>query len=320
MPLVAFKIALIVLVTAAVITFWCDMVYEIMLNRKLVYFFDRNNIFTDKRAMKVLRESEEVKSAQAWFDRTEKTLLREETEEAGETCAYEIINENSSDKWAVLVHGYANVPRGISHIAKNYYEHGYNILMPCLHGQGDDKHKYVSMGYYDKFVVRHWCEYITKKNPAATIALHGVSMGGATVLLSTGESLPENVKFCVSDCAYATSKGVFDGFMRSFAFFMTDPILSAVNLISKVRKNFDFDKCRPVDAVKKSHTPTLFIHGEEDHFVSFDNMKVLFDTCKAEKDSVSIPGAPHSICCLVDSEKYWQKVWSFEESIIGNNR
>lgn len=313
MPFIAFKITLIVAAAALAVLLWCDMIYEMMLNRKLVYFFDRNNIFTDKRAMKVLRENQEVLSAQEWFDKTSKTLLRENTDEAGETCAYEIKQNSHSNKWAVLVHGYANVPRGISHIAEKYYKNGYNLLMPCLHGQGDDKHKYVSMGYYDKFVISHWCRAVAEKNPSAEIILHGVSMGGASVLLSTGEDLPENVKCCVSDCAYKDTKAVFEGFLKPFTFFMAKPIVSAVNLISRVRRNFDMNKCRPVEAVQKSNIPTLFIHGQEDHFVPFDNMEVLYNACAAEKEMLAVPCAPHSICSILGGDEYWNKVFEFEE-------
>lgn len=310
------KYALIALASASAVALWCDLIYEMMLNRKLVYFFDRNDIFTDKKAMKVLRTDERVLSARKWFDSAEKTLLREETENAGETAAYELLQKEPTNKWAVLVHGYANIPAGISHIAKKYYEQGYNLIMPNLHGQGDDKHKYVSMGYYDKFVVSHWCRYIAEKDPKAQIALHGVSMGGATVLLSLGESLPSNVRVCVSDCAYATSKGVFDAFMRPFAFFMTNPVLSAVNLISKLRKNFDMEECRPVEAVKRTSIPTLFIHGKEDNFVPFENMQTLYNACSSEKDMLPIEGSPHSICSIIGGEAYWNKVWEFEEKYI----
>lgn len=316
MSVIALKIALIVAAAVLAVLLWCDMIYEMMLNRKLVYFFDRNNIFTDKRAMKVLRESEEVKSAQEWFDKTEKTLLWSKAPEAGETCAYKIVQNESSDKWAVLVHGYANVPRGISHIAEKYYENGYNLLMPCLHGQGDDKHKYVSMGFYDKFVIKHWCEKIAEENPSASVVLHGVSMGGASVLLSTGENLPESVKCCVSDCAYKDTKAVFEGFLKPFTFFMAKPIVSAVNLISRLRKNFDMNKCRPVEAVKRSRIPTLFIHGEEDHFVPFDNMETLYNACAAEKEKLAIPSSPHSICSILGGEEYWNKVFEFESKVM----
>ena len=37
-------------------------------------------------------------------------------------------------------------------------------------------------------------QQILKKDPNAEIALFGVSMGGATVMMTSGEDLPSNVK------------------------------------------------------------------------------------------------------------------------------
>lgn len=305
------KIILGVITAAAVIFMWLECIYEIMLNRHLVYFFDRNNIFTDKRAVKVFRENEEVLSAKKWFEDTEKNVVNGVAGEAGNCVAYEIKQPDNTEKWAVLVHGYANEPSGIAHIAKRYYDMGYNLLMPHLHGQGLDKNTYVSMGYYDKFIVKHWCGYIAENYENSVISLHGVSMGGATVLLATGEDLPSDVKFCISDCAYASSKGVFENFMKNITFFLTSPVLKGINAVSKLRKNFDFDKCIPLEAVKKSKIPTLFIHGEDDHFVPFDNMELLYEACSAEKDKYSVPGSPHSVCSVLGGEAYWDKVRFF---------
>lgn len=308
-----YKIIIGVLLAAVLMILWLDMIYEIMMNRHLVYFFDRTNIFTDKVAVKVFKENEEVLSARKWFGEVKKTTVSSESTETGDCFAFEIKNEVPSSKWAVLVHGYANEPVGIAHIAKRYYDKGYNLLMPHLRGQGLDKHTYVSMGYYDKYMVKNWCEYLNKKYENISLSLHGVSMGGATVLLTTGEELPSNVKFCVSDCAYASSKGVFHNFMKNITFFLTSPVLKGVNAISKIRKNFDMDKTIPLDAVSRSKIPTLFIHGEEDHFVPFDNMEKLFNACKSEKEKLSVPGSPHSVCSVLGGENYWDKVWDFAE-------
>ncbi len=35
-----------------------------------------------------------------------------------------------------------------------------------------------------------------------SIVLHGISMGGATVLMVSGEELSDNVKAIVADCSY----------------------------------------------------------------------------------------------------------------------
>jgi hypothetical protein len=58
------------------------------------------------------------------------------------------------------------------------------------------------MGGYAKNYIK-WIHYVLNRvGPDAQIVLHGVSMGGATVRMTSGEKLPEQVKCVVADCAY----------------------------------------------------------------------------------------------------------------------
>ena len=41
------------------------------------------------------------------------------------------------------------------------------------------------------------------------LMLHGISMGAATVLMSTGLNLPKQVRAAVSDCAFTSAWEVF---------------------------------------------------------------------------------------------------------------
>lgn len=58
------------------------------------------------------------------------------------------------------------------------------------------------MGYYDRFIILDWIDYIVGLDPKAKILMHGVSMGSATTMLVTGEDLPSNVVAAVADCGY----------------------------------------------------------------------------------------------------------------------
>jgi hypothetical protein len=46
------------------------------------------------------------------------------------------------------------------------------------------------MGYDDSRDILRWIDWILEKDPAARIILHGISMGAATVLMTTGYNLP----------------------------------------------------------------------------------------------------------------------------------
>jgi len=90
---------------------------------------------------------------------------------------------------AVFITGGA---RGIGNaMAKLFYKNGYNCILPCQRAHRNRDEKFTSMGYYEKFDVISWINYIISRDPEAQIVLLGISMGSATVMLTTGERLPE---------------------------------------------------------------------------------------------------------------------------------
>lgn len=228
------------------------------------------------------------------------------------TFAKIIRNDSCSDKWAVIVHGFSADPGAMSHYAKTYWENGYNVLLPYMTGHGPDTVRHSSMGYYDKMIVLDWIEQIVRENPEAKIVIHGVSMGAATTMLVTGELIPDNVKVAVSDCGYSSVWEEYQVQIRQMFHLPEFPILQTANLISKATENFDFKKCSPMQAVIKSKTPTLFIHGEKDDFVPYNMMEPLFEACSApDKDMLSIPDAGHACSVFWHPDLYWNKVWEF---------
>ena len=50
--------------------------------------------------------------------------------------SYQIKNQNSSDKWVITVHGYTSEGINMSTSAKQYYDNGYNVLIPDLSAHG----------------------------------------------------------------------------------------------------------------------------------------------------------------------------------------
>ena len=66
----------------------------------------------------------------------------------------------------------------------------------------------------------------------------------------------------------------------------------------------------------RSVTPTLFIHGEDDTFVPYRMMDVLYGKCSAEKDRLSVPGAKHDESCEKAPDLYWAKTDAFVAKYI----
>ena len=94
----------------------------------------------------------------------------------------------------------------MSPYGKFYWEDlNYNILMPNNRGHGKSEGNYIGFGWHDRLDYIEWIDYIINRSGKdSKILLHGISMGAATVLMTSGEDLPENVKAIVSDCAYTS--------------------------------------------------------------------------------------------------------------------
>ena len=231
---------------------------------------------------------------------------------------YKVLNPNNSNKWVITVHGYTSEGINMSSYAKNYYDMGYNVLIPDLRSHGLSEGDYIGMGWDDRLDIISWINNILEDNADAEIILHGVSMGAATVSMVSGEDLPSNVKAIVADCGYTS---VWD----EFAYQLDDlfslpqfPILNVSSLVSKVRAGYFLGTASSLKQVEKSKTPMLFIHGDKDDFVPYYMMEELYNATSSEKEMLTIKDAGHAKSSEVDPETYWTTVYNFTNKYISN--
>ncbi len=214
--------------------------------------------------------------------------------------------------WAIVIHGYSANPQSMALYAKTYYNKGFGVVLPHMVGHGPDTVTHTSMGYYDRFMILDWIDYITSKDPEAKIILHGESMGSATTMLVTGEEPPENVLCAVADCGYTSCWDEYASQMVEMFHLPVFPFVHAANTVSKLSGNFDFKKCSPLEAVKRSKTPTMFVHGEADTFVPYSMMKPLYEACSApDKIMLSVPNAFHASSIYFDYDLYKKTLEEF---------
>ena len=293
-----------------------ECIYERLLNRKFTSM-NNNSRKIQPDEYQYYGKPEDQTDGDAWFV----AMHPEDTyvvNSLGKTMHSNIFMQNEhTDKWMIINHGYTSSPRGMASRAFYFYRKGYNILLPSLISFGEDGQRYCSMGYHDRYYVKDWVHYIVGLNPDAKIAILGESMGSATTMLVTGEpDLPDNVKCAIADCGYTSCWEEYTIQGKEMFNMPAFPAMHAANFVSKLRGNFDFKKCSPITAVAKSKTPTLFIHGEEDTFVPYWMMNKLFDACVAEKEKLSIPDAQHANSHEIHPEIYFPGIDKFLEKYM----
>ena len=287
------------------------LVYECALNTKINRFFI--NLFDDRDGAKDGQQAEEDAKApgRSWFHLHKGDDRVISTEKTGRIHAYIIPAEEPSHKWAILCHGYNSGPESVGVFAEHYRPLGFNCVCPSLRGWGNDEKMYCTMGFRDKDILLAWIDHVLSEDSDAEILLHGYSMGAVTVMLATGEKLPPQVKAAVCDCGFTSCWEQYANVIKLYAKLPAFPLLNAVNATSILRGNFNIRKNVPIDAVSRSETPTVFLHGTADNFVPFSMMDRLYEACAAPKAKQAIEGADHAESVYVDPELYWKTVDAF---------
>jgi hypothetical protein len=208
----------------------------------------------------------------------------------------------NSNKVLIAVHGYHSYNfKEFALYLKFYHDLGFNILLPDNRAHGESEGDHIGFGWLDRLDIKEWIKKMKMVfNEDVKIVLHGISMGSATVLMTSGDNdLDECVKCIIADCGYTTLNDEFKYNLDKMKI-PTHLILSSANLISQKRAGYKFKEASTLKQVSKSKTPTLFIHGDQDDFVPTYMVYELYNACKAPKDLLVIEGAGHAESFIVN--------------------
>lgn len=271
-------------------------------------------------SMEALVQTDDIKEqnarawseTQKWAENAHGQKLEKETEDGYKLVAQEIYTEEESHKWALILHGYTGWKEEMYPFAAWYNQKGYHVIVPDMRCQGESQGDFIGMGWTDRKDNMLWIDYILEQDPEAEIVIHGQSMGASAALMMTGEEdLPENVKAVVADCAFTDAYTMFQDKIKEWFHLPAFPILDTANLMLQLRGGYDLKDASALEAVKRSRTPTLFIHGDMDEMISVEMTKVLYEEAACEKELLIVEGAGHAQAQDKDPEGYYGAVEEF---------
>lgn len=219
---------------------------------------------------------------------------------------------------AILVHGYSGDGRQLGYMARIFHDKfGLNVLLPDARGHGQSEGRYIGFGWHERLDTLIWMDRARERGGGERIALFGISMGASTVLMTSGEAVPPELKLIIADCGYTSVRDELSWQMKQRYRFSLPPLIKVVSRITKWRAGYSFEEASALEQVKKSRVPTLFIHGEADTFVPFEMCGRLYSACAAEKELYTVPGAEHGAAYEVAGETYERRIALFLETHMG---
>lgn len=228
------------------------------------------------------------------------------------------VSRNGSINLVICFHGYTG--EGLSNhvaIADYFLKRGYAMLMPDARAHGASEGKYIGFGCLDRQDALSWIQWAVQECGENTrILLHGTSMGGATVLMTSGLELPDNVKGIVSDCGFTSPKEVFTHVLNHMYHLPAFPAIQGADLINRKLAGYGMDECNARREVQKAKVPILFIHGSADTFVPCSMCHEIYDSCRSPKRKLIIEGAAHAESYYKDMETYEKALTEFTEEVM----
>ncbi|MGX7051726.1 alpha/beta hydrolase [Leuconostoc palmae] len=242
-----------------------------------------------------------------------KTIWHEKTSDDLTLEAWYVPASQVTHKTAILAHGWHNNKTTMAIYGELFHQLGYNVLIPDNRAHGDSQGNVIGYGWLDRRDYIQWLNQIIQKNGVeSSIVMYGMSMGAATVLSTSGEDdLPKQVKAVIADSSYTSlldETKYQAGAMYHLPWF---PLVNVVSGISMIRAGYSYSEASPLEQVKKSKQPTLFIQGDSDTFVPTKMVYPLYHALNAPKELWVTKGTKHVQSFNDYPELYKEKITYF---------
>ncbi len=245
-----------------------------------------------------------LRDARAWFDAQPFQELSIQSRD-GVRLVGSYLPAQNPRAVLLLFHGFRSSARhDLAFGARYYHSLGLSLLLPDQRAHGRSGGRFLTYGVREQFDCLDWIQYLVSRNPGTPILLGGISMGATTVLLASGHPLPPQVCGILADCGFSSPYEIIRKVMVENLHLPRLPLLPLTALSCRLFAGFRLRGASTYEAVRHSHTPTLFLHGTADSFVPAEMSQRAFDACAAPKRLLLVPEAEHGYSFLVDEAGY----------------
>lgn len=205
----------------------------------------------------------------------------------------------------------------MANYAYMFHQMGYNVLLPDDRGHGQSAGKYISFGWQDRRDYLGWIDKVLRINGQHTkIILFGVSMGGATVEMMSGEELPPQVKAIIADCGYSSIEEELAYLLKRQFHLPKYPFVPIVSFINRHRMGYYLSDVSSVEQLKRNHLPIFFIHGEKDVYVPSWMLKENYQAANGPKQMWQVPNATHAESFWIGPAEYQRHIAAFLDQYV----
>ncbi|WP_176215392.1 alpha/beta hydrolase [Sporomusa malonica] len=227
-----------------------------------------------------------------------------------------ILNPRPSNKTIIFLHGISATQAMGMHYVEMYLNEGYNLLIYDSRSHGASSGACTTWGYYEKYDLDQWIDWLLERNPQSTIGVHGVSMGAATALMHTALNEPsKRVKFYIADSPYSdltkliTQKIIT--YTQSQYPLWIHILVKCASLVSYFQSDFLYEEVSPIKNLTNVTTPILYLHSEADVIVPVEMSRELYEATNGYRELHTFPNIKHGRAAIDRKSEYQDIVVKF---------
>jgi fermentation-respiration switch protein FrsA (DUF1100 family) len=235
-------------------------------------------------------------------------------------------------KAVIIVHGFSDSSSGMGYLCEEYHAKNFLVLAVNLRAHGLSTGDYPGLGYLDAKDMLKWITYVKKRyGSEIEIILHGVSMGGGTVVqtLFSSEVWKDNkcvLSGAVADCSFGYFKDQMNIQIKRifgisvFQNTMGKLIYAGCTCACFIHAGFFIGKSSPINKIKnlqisgsvKNKPFLLIFQGTKDTLVYPKNADIIYSAAEAKSVTknivIKIKNAPHIGSYFYEPENYMNSI------------
>lgn len=220
-----------------------------------------------------------------------------------------------SKRVIIIIHGYTSNYVWSLQFINMFFKEGFNVLLIDQRSHGRSEGKYATYGYYEKYDLDLWVNWVRQRvGEDAVVGLHGQSMGGGTVLQYA--AINKYVKFIIADCPYSDVTQLMKHQFNEIKHMPFVPFKHFLDMRLRVVAKFSMKNVSPINLMKDTEVPILFVHGSKDNFVPTYMSKDMYEAKKGHKKLLIIEGAVHANAYGTNKKLYEREVHDFLQEVF----
>ena len=209
----------------------------------------------------------------------------------------------------ILLHGQGDNRRGMRGIAAFLLRAGYPVLIPDVRGHGENGGMVASYGFREVGDVSEWVRWLDRNAPSKCVYGLGVSMGAAILI----QSLPDSPRICaaVAESPYSSFHEIglrHASVVLGVTGLLPQAFVAVGFTYARLRYGIDFNRVSPEEAITRTTTPVLLIHGTADSNIPIAESRAILQHRPQGTELWEIADARHVQCYAKAGTQYERRV------------